>query len=213
MVLSKLKTELKIRGFSSKTIKAYVKKNESFLKFIDKDVNVINEDDIKAYMAHLMDKGHKPSSISLAMSSLRFLYDEMMAKGLFAKIKMPKLEKKLPTVLSKEEIKGMLDVTQNPKHKLLIAFLYSSGLRVSEAVNMKIDDLDLKERMGIVRAGKGKKDRNIILSKSLIRQLNRYLGTRKDENPYVFNVKDRLKELYPKPLKRPESRKGYFAML
>lgn len=191
MMLEKLQTELKIRGFSSKTIKAYVKKNEAFLEFIGKDENSITVDDVKSYMAHLMDRGQKPASVSLAMSSLRFLYDEMLGKGLFTKIKLPKLEQKLPTVLSKEEIRKMLDSTTNAKHKLLISFLYSSGLRVSEAVSMKIDDLDLNERMGIVRAGKGKKDRNIILSESLVNDLRKYLGTRKDENPYVFDIKDR----------------------
>ena len=191
MMLEKLQTELKIRGFSSKTIKAYVKKNEAFLEFIGKDENSITVDDVKSYMAHLMDRGQKPASVSLAMSSLRFLYDEMLGKGLFTKIKLPKLEQKLPTVLSKGEIRKMLDSTTNAKHKLLISFLYSSGLRVSEAVSMKIDDLDLNERMGIVRAGKGKKDRNIILSESLVTDLRKYLGTRKDENPYVFDIKDR----------------------
>jgi len=191
MALEKLQTELKIRGFSSKTIKAYVKKNEAFLEFIGKDQNSVTVDDVKSYMAHLMDRGQRPSSVSLAMSSLRFLYDEMLGKGLFAKIKLPKPEIKLPTVLSKEEIREMLDITKNAKHRLLIVFLYSSGLRVSEAVSMKIDDLDLNERMGIVRAGKGKKDRNIILSESLVNDLRKYLGTRKDENPYVFNIKDR----------------------
>jgi len=191
LLLKKLETELKIRGFSSKTIKAYTKKNQRFLEFIGKDANFVGEDDIKAYMAHLMDKGQKPASVSLAMSALRFLYDEMMGKGLFAKIKLPKPEKKLPTVLSKEEIRNMLDCTKNAKHKLLIAFLYSSGLRVSEAVSIKIDDLDLNERMGIVRAGKGKKDRNIILSESLVNDLRKYLDGRKDENPYVFSIKDR----------------------
>ena len=190
-LLKKLETELKIRGFSSKTIKAYTKKNQRFLEFIGKDANFVGEDDIKAYMAHLMDKGQKPASVSLAMSALRFLYDEMMGKGLFAKIKLPKPEKKLPTVLSKEEIRNMLDCTKNAKHKLLIAFLYSSGLRVSEAVSIKIDNLDLNERMGIVRAGKGKKDRNIILSESLVNDLRKYLDGRKDENPYVFSIKGR----------------------
>jgi len=155
-LLEKLATELKIRGFSPKTIKAYVKKNQRFLEFIGEDANDVNEDDVKSYIAYLMDKGQKPASVSLAMSAIRFLQDEMLGKGLFVKIKQPKLEKKLPTVLSKEEIRRMLDATENTKHKLLIAFLYSSGLRVSEAVSMKIDDIDLNERMGIVRAGKGK---------------------------------------------------------
>ena len=190
-LLEKLKTELKIRGFSAKTQGAYISNNRMFLNFIGKDANEANEDDIKRYIAHLMDRGLKPASVSLAMSAIRFLQDEMLGKAIFAKIKLPKLEKKLPTVLSKEEIRRMLGVTKNPKHKLLIAFLYSSGVRVSEAVSMKIDDLDLNERMGIVRAGKGKKDRNIILSESLIKDLKEYLGTSNDQNPYVFAVKDR----------------------
>ena len=190
-LIEKLATELKIRGFSNKTIKAYLDNNKRFLEFCGKEAGAADESDVKAFMSHLMDRGLKPASVSLAMSAIRFLQDEMLGKGLFAKIKLPKLEKKLPTVLSKEEIRGMLDATENPKHKLLIAFLYSSGLRVSEAVSMKIDDLDLNERMGIVRAGKGKKDRNIILSESLVKDLKIYLGTRNDQNPYVFAVKDR----------------------
>jgi len=191
VLLEKLRIELKIRGFSPKTLNAYISNNKSFLEFIGKDAKDVNEDDIKSYMVHLMDKGLRPASVSLAMSAIRFLHDEMLGKGLFAKIKLPKLEKKLPTVLSKKEIRKILDVTKNAKHKLLIVFLYSSGLRVSEAVSMKIDDLDLEERMGIVRAGKGKKDRNIILSESLVNDLKSYLGDRKDENPYIFDVKDR----------------------
>jgi integrase/recombinase XerD len=191
LLLKKLETELKIRGFSPKTIKAYTKKNQKFLEFISKDVNAVTEDDVKTYMAYLMDHGLRPASVSLAMSALRFLYDEMLGKGLFVKIKMPKLEKKIPTVLSKVEIRQMMDITKNPKHKLLISMLYSSGLRVSEAVNMKIDELDFDERMGIVRSGKGKKDRNIILSESLVNDIKSYLEARKDDNPYVFGVKDR----------------------
>ena len=190
-MLEKLATELKIRGFSAKTISAYISNNKNFLDYIGKDAKDVNIDEVKNYMAHLMDKGLKPASVSLAMSAIRFLHDEMMSKGLFAKIKLPKLEKKLPTVLSKEEIRKLLDITKNPKHKLLISFLYSSGLRVSEAVSIKIDDLDLNERMGIVRAGKGKKDRNIILSESLVNDLKSYLGKRKDDNPHVFDIKDR----------------------
>jgi len=191
VLLEKLATELKIRGFSAKTISAYISNNKRFLEFVHKDAKDVKVDDIKAFMAHLMDKGLRPASVSLAMSAIRFLHDEMMGKSIFAKIKLPKLEKKIPTVLSKEEIRKMLDITKNSKHKLLISFLYSSGLRVSEAVSIKIDDLDLNERMGIVRAGKGKKDRHIILSESLVDDLRKYLGTRKDENPFVFDVKDR----------------------
>jgi site-specific recombinase XerD len=73
----------------------------------------------------------------------------------------------------------------------LIELLYSSGLRVSEAVNMKINDLDLKEKIGTVKSGKGKKDRLIILSNTMIKHLESYLKKRKDNNPYVFPSKDK----------------------
>jgi len=191
-MIDKLQTELKIRGFSVQTIKSYTFHNVKFLEFIDKKPEDITKDDIKQYMAHLMsERGLKPSSVSLAMSSLRFLYDEMMEKGLFREIKMPKLEQKLPIVLTKTEIRKIIDVTQNKKHKLLIKMLYSSGLRVSECVSLREDDLDLDEKMGTVRSGKGKKDRNIILSENLASDLKQYFESfqDKDENNFIFNVK------------------------
>src|SRR3989344_3802552 len=164
-MIDKLQTELKIRGFSDKTIQAYSFHNRKFLAFSQKQPQEMQTEDIKRYMAHLMaERKLKPASVNLAMSSLRFLYDEMMGKGLFTTLKLPKAEKKLPTVLSKGEIKALIDAAENPKHKLLIKMMYSSGLRVSECMNLKIEDLDFKERFGLVRAGKGKKDRNIILS-------------------------------------------------
>lgn len=191
-MIKKLETELKIRGFSERTIKAYIAHNNNFLEFVKKDPNAVIVEDIKAYMAYLTtEKGLKPSSISLAMSALRFLYDEILGKGLFAKIKLPKAEKKLPTVLTKDEIKSLLEAVKNPKHRLLIEFMYSSGLRVSECVGIKIDDIDINEKMGIVRAGKGKKDRNIILSNTLVDHLSSYLANRNDNNLYVFNTKER----------------------
>ncbi|MAE42441.1 integrase [Candidatus Woesearchaeota archaeon] len=188
-MLQKLETELKIRGFSEQTIKSYTFHNTKFLEFIKKEPENVQAEDIKQFMAHLIsDKGYKPSSVSLAMSSLRFLYDEMMEKGLFSKIKMPKMEKKLPVVLTKDEMKRMIESITNPKHKLLVKMLYSSGLRVSECVNLKVDDLDLKERFGTVRSGKGKKDRNIIISESIINDMKNHLE-KKTIKTFIFEVK------------------------
>src|SRR3989338_6685417 len=137
-MIGKLETELKIRGFSPKTVSAYTFHNQKFLEFSKKMPEQVETEDIKRYMAHLIsDKGHKPASVNLSLSALRFLYDEMMGKSLFTSIKPPKAEKKLPTVLSKEEMKQLIDVLDNPKHKLLVKMMYSSGLRVSECVNLK----------------------------------------------------------------------------
>src|SRR3989338_1389639 len=192
MHIEKLKIELKIRVFSDKTIQSYTFHNRKFLEFTQKEPENIVSEDVKGYMAYLMsEKQLKPSSVSLAMSSMRFLYDEMMGKGLFANIKMPKLEKKLPIVLTKDEVKRLIDGIRNEKHGLLIKMLYSSGLRVSECVNLRIDDLDLAQKMGTIRSGKGKKDRNIIFSESIARDFEEYFKKtgKNKENGYIFDVK------------------------
>ena len=116
----------------------------------------------------MADKKLKPASVNLALCALKFFYSEILEKDIFSRVKAPKSEKKLPTVLTKEEIKALLESTRNKKHRLLIELLYSSGLRVSEAVSLKVNDLDLNERIGRVISGKGKKDRLIILSNNMV---------------------------------------------
>src|SRR3989344_5111520 len=186
-MLQKLETELKIRGFTPATITAYTTHNRRFLNFIQKEPEQVAEQDIKLFLAHLMaDKKQKATSVNLTLSALRFLYDTMLKKKLFLDIKPPKIEKKLPTVLTKDEMKRLLAAVKNPKHKLLIEFLYSSGLRVSECMHLKVNDLDFAEKMGRVISGKGKKDRHIILSQNLIQNLQVYLEKRKYTSDYVF---------------------------
>jgi len=188
MDLKLLETELKLRGFTPATVRAYLIHNRNFLSFIRKQPEEIEGHDIKLFLAHLMsERQNKAASINLVISSLRFFYETMMKKKIFVDIKPPKLEKKLPTVLTKEEMKTLLNAASNKKHRLLIEFLYASGMRVSECSRLKVNDLDLKEKMGRVIAGKGKKDRHIILSEALIKSLEEYLSTRKKESDYVFS--------------------------
>ena len=191
-MIEKLRNELKLRGFSERTIAAYVFHNQRFLEFVKKDASQVVEDDAKAYVGYLLsDKKQKATSVNLAICALRFMYDKVMEKSVFTRIQAPKMEKKIPTVLTQEEIRRLLEMTKNFKHKLLIEMLYSSGLRVSEAVNLKVDNLELEEKMGTVRSGKGMKDRHIILSDKLCEHMSDYLSQRKIENEHVFGVKDR----------------------
>ena len=186
-MLKKLETELKLRGFTQATQKAYMEHNSKFLNFIKKQPAQITEDDLKLYLADLIsERKQKPASVNLTISALKFFYKDLLRKDIFSNIKPPKSEKKIPTVLSKDEIKQLLDAITNDKHKLLVELLYSSGLRVSEAVKMKIDDLNLKEKMGKVISGKGKKDRHIILSNNVIGHINNYLKDRKEDSEYLF---------------------------
>lgn len=189
--MEKLETELKLRGFSNKTIEAYIFHNKAFLNYIKKQPNKITQEDIKKYLAYLMsEKQLKSTSVNLTISALRFYYEEVLKKKIFTDIKPPKIDKKIPEALTKEEVKKLISVISNPKHRLLVEFMYSSGLRVSEAVSIKIDHLNLEEGIGTLREAKGKKDRHIILSKALINHLSDYLAERENQSEYVFPSRD-----------------------
>lgn len=185
-VLKKLETELKLRGFSSNTLRAYNMANRLFLQWIKKQPQDVTEQDVKDYLAHLIsDKQASASSIALKKAALKFLYDEILKKDI-VNIKIPKIPKHVPVVLTKEEIRKLINSARSDKSKVMIQCLYSTGLRLSELINLKIDDLELKEKIGWVRRGKGNKDRLFILSDKLIKELEKYILTLKENEVYLF---------------------------
>lgn len=172
--LQDLVTELKLRGASKYTIQKYLQVNQSFLTFIKKEPDQITEREVKLYLAELLDKGQQNSSVALARSALLFFYNEVLEKS-FIKIKTPKIMKKLPVVLTKEEIRRLLGAVTHEKSKLMIKLLYASGLRISECLNLKVRDLELSQKIAWVRGGKGGKDRMVILSEGLVTEIASYL--------------------------------------
>ncbi len=182
-MLNKLETELKLRGSSKETIKTYKFYNEKFLNFIEKNPEDVEEEDIKVYLAHLISNDLSNSSISLVKSALLFLYSEILKKKI--EIKTPKISKKAPIVLSKEEIKKMLSIVDNKKHNLIISLLYSTGIRLSELINLKVEDLELNDNIIWVRKGKGSKDRMVIVSEKISEKLKDYLKN-KNHSDFVF---------------------------
>lgn len=181
--VDKLKNELKIRGLSPLTVRNYSFFVEKFLANAQKEASDLNEDDAKAYLSGMYDTKSK-NTIMLAAAALKFFYQEILEKD-FSKIRLPKKERRLPDVLTKDEVKRLIDSTDNLKSRLIVSLLYSSGLRVSELVNLKKDDLDLTENTGWVRQGKGNKDRIFSLSSNLSGQLKEYLQDR--GNTYMFS--------------------------
>lgn len=182
--LEKLKTELKIRGFSPLTARNYSFFVEKFAKKANKSADKLSEDDAKAYLAELIDSKSK-NTVMLAAASLKFFFKEILGRE-FENVKMPKKDSKLPEVLTKDEIKMMLNSADNQKSKLIISLLYSTGLRVSELVNLKIEDLNFTEKTGWVRKGKGSKDRLFVLSENLSKELEEYFKS-KEGHKYVFS--------------------------
>jgi len=183
--LYNLKQELKIRKFSPKTIKSYLHYNTEFLKFIDKSPKLVKNDDIRKYLENKIDKNIGSSTLSLIINALKFYYQQILGRNLLFNIKHPQKDKKLPVVLSKNEIKLLLGTIDNVKHKLSLALMYSAGLRVSEIIKLKTKDLDFDNQILWVRRGKGNKDRQTLLPKILINVLKKYTKN-SNLDDYVF---------------------------
>lgn len=184
-VIAKIQTELKIQGKSPRTQRMYSFFNQKFLEHVKKDPMQITEDDVKSFFAYLLsDKSYNASSVALARSALKYFYEDLLGKNIISRIKTPKFRRKIPEILTKDEIKKLLEHSNSLRNKVIIEFLYSSGLRVSELANLRLKDINLEEKTGLLKEGKGGKDRFFILSDALVTDLKECLKNHTSE--YIF---------------------------
>ena len=188
--LDKLEIELKIRGFSKRTLDTYLANVKLFLNQLNKDAKETSEDDIKIYFAELIaNRQLSPRSIAVKKASLKFFCEEILDKKII-NLKTPKIPKSIPVFLTKEEIKKLFNASSSKKSLLIMKLLYSTGLRISECVNLKISDLELDEGVGWVREGKGDKDRAIFFPESLSSELKKYIQILSENEQYLFPGKN-----------------------
>ncbi len=176
--LKKLEVELKISQNSDYTIRNYVLTNSALLDFAKKNPDEITVDDVKAFMAEKL--SNKSSSYSiLFLAAVKYAYSAILKKDITLEIKRPKKEKRIPTILSKGEVRRFIDSLNNKKSRLMLSLMYACGFRVSELTNLKIEDLDFNERIGHVRQAKGKKDRIFNIPSFLFDDLRGHAGEQK----------------------------------
>lgn len=156
--LKKLETELKISKNSAYTIRNYIDANKFLIDFAKKQPEDISEDDVKLFMAEKM-TSKASSSVILFLSAVKYAHSNILKKDITAGIRRPKKEKRIPIVLTKEEVKQLLYACKNKKSRLMLSLVYAAGFRVSELVNLKVNDLNFNEKTGHIRQAKGKKDR------------------------------------------------------
>ena len=168
--------KLELKRYSNNTVRAYINCFEAFINYyIDFDPIDINENEVRLYLQKLVQEGRSTSYINQAINSIKFFYE--IVHGMpnrFYAIERPRKEKRLPKVLSKEEVLAIITNTNNIKHKCIVALLYSSGLRRNELLNLKVTDIDSKRMMVCVKRAKGNKDRFTVLSNELLRDLRAY---------------------------------------
>ena len=158
----RLKMDMELRGYSPGSIKAYTNNVSNFAKFYNKSPEFLGEKEILSYLHYcITEKKLSECTVNYINSSLKFFYTKTLDRNWNSnKIVRLKERKRLPSVLSPEEVKSIFDVTENLKHKAILMTVYSAGLRVSEVCNLKIKDIDSKNMQILIRQGKGKKDWN-----------------------------------------------------
>jgi len=166
------------RRYSENTIKVYSSMFQSFINYYsNKEIDEITETDIRKYQDYLVKvKKVSTSTQNQAINSIKFYFEKVKGEDkLDIYIERPIREKKLPEIISENEVFKLLKVTTNLKHKAVITMLYSSGLRRSELINLRLKDVDYDKKIIFVRSGKGKKDRTTILANNAILVLKKYI--------------------------------------
>lgn len=168
--------KLELRQYSLNTVRTYVGMFERFINhYRNKELIEINENEIRAYLQTLISDGKSHSYLNQMINSIKFYYEVVMGMpNRFYAIERPIKEHKLPKVISKEEVKLVINNTNNLKHKCIVSLLYSAGLRRSELLNLKLTDIDSKRMVINILGGKGKKDRITILSPMVLTDLRTY---------------------------------------
>ena len=168
--------ELRIRGYAENTRKCYLEKMKCFVRFFMQPPDELTAEDVNQYQLFLTkDRRVSWSTFNVHVCAIRFFYREVLRVDWNVEhIPYHRSGRKLPVVLSCEEVWALFDVTTNLKHRALLMTLYSAGLRTGEVVHLKPADIDSGRMMIRVEQGKGRKDRYVMLSEKLLLTLRRY---------------------------------------
>ncbi len=180
--------QLNIKRYSDSTKRTYISLFREFLTYFhDREPGEIQEPDVKQYLLHLInDKGVSDSYQNQMINSIKFYYEKVMGNEKTTYyLDRPRKSKLLPTVLSKQEVKALFNNAGNLKHRCLLKLIYSAGLRRSELLDLKINDIDFDRGLVFIRNAKGRKDRVSLLSASLVPELKNYIKSYNPEK-YLF---------------------------
>lgn len=185
MLIEKLKQEMQISGYSPKTIESYTQNVRKIHNYFNKPLNKISENEFKCFLASFAKKNYSPYTLNLYHAAFKYVVKKVYKKPFAFRFPYAKRHKKLPIILSRKEIKKIINSITNSKHKLLISLSYGAGLRASEVINLKVKDIDLNELIIHLKSVKGNKDRITIFPNSLKNDIQNLIAG-KSANLYVF---------------------------
>jgi site-specific recombinase XerD len=173
---NKMKVYMELKGYSPKTTKNYLIHISNLAKYYNKSPDLLYEKEICGYLHYCITERHlTEGSLGSIYNAFKIFYTKVLGRVWDVnKIPRTKDRRRLPVVLSTQEVKAIFDATEDLKYKTIFMTIYSAGLRVSEACNLKITDIDSKNMQIFIRQGKGKKDRYTLLSVANLEILREY---------------------------------------
>jgi integrase/recombinase XerD len=171
--------DMTVRGFARRTHTAYIAAVVRLAKHYHRSPDQLTNDEVQAYLAHLiLERKLSWSTCSQAANAFRFLYHVTLGHPRTDfHVPLPKQPQKLPEILSREEVWRLLAAPPHPRHRLLLTTVYAAGLRVSEAIALKVSDIDADRMTMRIEQGKGAKDRYVPLAVRLLQELRAYWKT------------------------------------
>jgi integrase/recombinase XerD len=168
--------DLQLKGLTPKTQKIYLREVSNYAKYFGKSPEQLGEKELREYLLYLLNERKlAKGTYRFYYQGLKFLYKHTLKREeVVEKIRCPRGKKKLPVVLDLAEVKMLLSVMENLKHRAILTITYSAGLRISETARLKVSDIDSKRMMVRIQQGKGGKDRYTILSKTALECLRQY---------------------------------------
>jgi integrase/recombinase XerD len=180
--------ELQRRNYASETIRSYILSVKQFAEYFGKSPQKMGAEEIRRFQLYLLrEKKLDPGTVEMRMSALRFLYKKVLKRRDLAydDLIFPKTPRKLPVVLSQQEVKRLIEAAPNLLYRTVLMVLYSTGVRRTEASLLKVSDIDSERRVIHVRQGKGSRDRDVPLTPKLLEALRQYWRWKKPR-VYLF---------------------------
>ena len=167
--------DMTVRGFGEKTQSDYIRHVKNFTIFLGRSPDMAEGEDLRLFQLHQREQGVQPPTMNGTVAALRFFFTTTCDRPEMARyLRLVKQSQKLPVVLTTEEVLLLLEAAPGPKYKAALGVAYGAGLRVSEVSNLKVSDIDSERKVLRVEQGKGRKDRNGMLSPRLLELLREW---------------------------------------
>jgi len=204
-IVSKLQEDLVLRGLALRTQQSYVWCVRNFLAYCNRPVEQLEAEDIRHFLLHLIhEKKLATKTINLHNAAIRFLFAVTLDRTLnYLQVPRMKIQKKLPVLLSREEVFSLFEHCPNLKHKAMLMVIYGAGLRVSEAAALKVHHIDSKVMRVLVACGKGGKARYTLLSENCLLELRKYWRAYRPQHPegWLFPGKSKVTHVTSKSIR------------